>query len=733
VAPSSSASPAEFLFEVGGLGPEVLRVVHFRGTEGISQLFEFEIELAADDASIEFDAVVGEAALLTWKGAAGDRRVHGIVSRFEQTGRGRSHAYYTARLVPKVWTLGLRHGSRIFQKKSTPEVLFKVLEGAGIPTDMFRKDLERKYKPRNFCVQYRESDFDFISRLMEEEGIYYFFEQTEKGHVMVIADHAAATVAIEDDSEIPFTRGWSGLEGVEQVALFRCAKRITPGAVTLIDFDFKKPSLSLKGGVRGNVDGEHEWYDYPAAVPDVSMAGDVARVRLEQHRAERELAGGDGNCRRFLAGYRFTLDGHPRAELNGEFLIVRVRHVGRQPQAGEEDAVGAGEPLPTYRNAFDCVPSSTPWRSQRLTPLPRVRGPQTAIVVGPPGEEIHVDEHGRVKVRFLWDRVGADDDTASSWVRVSQGSCGSGWGQMFIPRVGNEVIVEFLEGDPNRPIITGRCFNAASMPPYALPDEKTMSTFQSQTSPGGGSSNELRMQDSNGGMEFFIHASKNMTVDVKNNFSEEVAVNAKHDVGIDLSLDVEVDETIGIGGDRTVTIGSNDKLRVRGSQTTDVTGSQTITIGSVKNEAVVTGAMTDNVTGSKTLDVGAASVRLVFKNSSETVTGSKTSTFGGLDLKVIRSDDGVEVGGKRSLKVGGAYLMKIGGALVQEVKGTLMSIAAGALIAKSANTTVKAEDLLTLVAGASIITMTPSSITIAGTSVKVDAESAQKGSSVGFD
>jgi type VI secretion system secreted protein VgrG len=490
-----SKSEADYTIKTGSLPADKLKVVSFFGSEGISELFRFSVDLASSDKEIDFDAAVGQPTLLTIHGPKEKRYINGIVSLFEQTGKTGKLTRYRAEVVPTVWMLSRRSNCRIFQNLAVPAIIKQVLTDGGVASDQFEFSLKKTYQPRDYCVQYRESDLSFISRLMEQYGLFYFFKHTADQHVMVIGDDAVVHVPIAEPATVRYRApGTAGVSDQEHVSEYRFNREIRSGAIKLQDFDFKKPRLNMGADAKAG-DGKLEVYDYPGeyGAPDEGSA--LAKVRLEELQATRQVGSGQSDCRRLIPGYRFTLDQYDRSDCNREYVVVRVSHSGNQPQTlGADGGDGAGEDA-VYQNQFECIPSDVPFRPPRTTPKPVVQGPQTAIAVGPKGEEIYTDEHGRVKVQFHWDRQGKRDEKSSCWIRVGQLWAGSGWGAMFIPRIGQEVIVEFLEGDPDQPIITGRVYNGDNLPPYGLPAEKTKSTIKSNTSKGGGTANELLIED----------------------------------------------------------------------------------------------------------------------------------------------------------------------------------------------------------------------------------------------
>lgn len=726
---------ADFTFEAGDLDTEVLRVVRFRGVEGVSQLSRFDVELVSTDPDVQFDGLVGEKAALSWKGMEETRWVHGIVARFELVGHGRKLTYYNARLVPRVWTLTLRRQCRIFQNLSTPDILKKVFKDGGIPSDTVKYSLQRSYKPRKYCVQYRETDHDFVSRLMEEEGIFYFFEHTEDGHVLVIADDPGAHVEIPGDTTLIYRPGGAGMVGGEHIGKFRFARSVRTGAVTLREYDFKKPKLDMKTELKADEEDQFELYDYPGEYPDTGMGKELVKIRLEEERAERDRGDGEGNCRLMVAGYKFALEEHPRNDFNQDYLLLRIQHWGHQPQAAEEDGLPtAAEPF-TYQNAFQCIPAAVQFRPPRITPRPRVDGPQTAIVTGPSGEEIHVDEHGRVKVQFHWDREGKLDDKSSCWVRVSQGWGGPGWGAMFIPRIGQEVIVEFLEGDPDRPLITGRVYNGENPPPYDLPGSKTRSAIKSNSSPGGGGSNEIRFEDASGGEEVFVNATKDMnevvgnnrTRQVGNNETVDVSSNRTKSVGANQSETIGANKKIEVGANHDETIGANMTLSVGANCTESIGANRSITISSAKTETIIAAAA-ETVGAGKSVTVGGEMAVIVGSDMSEVigggrdekVGGDKSSTVGGAQSAKVAGDDTEEIAGKKGVTVKGALSIQTDAEALLKAKADLGVTSDADVAIKGKNVAVGGQDQIVLECGsASIVLKKSGDILIKGKKIEV--------------
>jgi type VI secretion system secreted protein VgrG len=552
---------------------------------------------------------------------------------------------------------------------------------------------------------------------------------------MVIGDAPSAHPVVPGKNEFPFREADTGLEGDEKVNHLRYARSLRTGSVVLRDFDFQKPALSLQATKEADSDKESRFqhYDYPGEFHKQTLGDRLAKVRLEEERAEIYLGRGESNIRRFEPGYKFTLEEHPRDELNMEYLIVRVQHVGEQSHAGFGGGGGGGggdQPL-VYRNVFECIPAAIPYRPMRVTPRPRIDGPQTAMVTGPSGSEIHCDSHGRVKVKFHWDLSTSKDDTSSCWIRVSQGWGGAGWGMMFIPRVGNEVIVEFLEGDPDRPLITGRVYNGTSIPPYPLPANKTKTTLMTQTTPGGGSANHITMEDASGSQMFAINASKDMLINVANDIVTKVKANFEESVGGSRTRTVDGDENIIVGGDR--------KELVRGSETLTINGSEVIAIGG--SEVVV-------IKGSRSEKVGAAAVDAIGAADIIAVKGNYTLNVGAAMAEVIGAAKMTAVKGKFTKQASGASIEMVGGAKIVKAKGKINETAGGAILQMAAgmhqikaggnvnilcaSLNVTAAGSITLKAGGSELKIDSGGVTLKGSTIVLKADGAviHSGSSV---
>lgn len=632
------------------LGEDVLLLARFSGTEGVSTPFMFALDLASRDNSIIFKDIIGKSITVSVDLRNGQTRYfNGIIMRFSQGESGSVEgedirlSYYSATVVPWFWLLTKTADSRIFQGLSVPDIVEKVFKENNL-TD-FKLNLHGSYEKRDYCVQYRESDFNFISRLLEEEGIYYFFEHEDGKHTMVLADVPDEHRPCPNQESVRYYVTSGSTVEEDTISNLDVMQEIKVGKYTLNDFNFITPSTNLKVEVPGRHElgpGEREIYDYPGRFMKRADGDRLANIRMQEEEAEITTISGSSNCRAFGSGYRFTLQEYYRNDMNDkDYVLLSVNHMASQ------EFSGSGGPDVSYINSFTCMPFNIPFRPSRDTLKPYVEGVQTAIVVGPGGEEIYTDEHGRVKVQFHWDREGNRDENSSCWIRVSQAWAGAGWGAMYIPRIGHEVIVSFVEGDPDRPIITGRVYHGNNKPPYDLPGEKTKSTIKSDSSLGGGGSNEFRFEDKKGSEEIFLHGQKDWTIAIENDKNQTV--------GHDETLQVGNDRTKSVGVNQSETIGSNKSIQVGANHTETIGANMSQTVGAAKAETIgaakalsigagyqisVGAAMNESVGAAKSVSVGA--------NSSETVGKDKAMTVGANSSEKIGKDKTVDAGGNIS-------------------------------------------------------------------------------------
>jgi type VI secretion system secreted protein VgrG len=575
------------------LGDTELLLEGFAGTESVSAPFEFEVRLLSENPCVDLKSLLRSPAVISLHLPDGKiRYIHGVFNRLAQLGRGQDLFSYVGTLAPSIWFLGLRAGCRIFQNLTVPEIVEQILKERGID---FKTKLNGAYAKREYCVQYRESDLNFISRLLEEEGIFYFFEHARNKHVMVMADLPSA-FAPGAQPTVRYSLVSDGRGDEDTVLTLERIEEAHAGKIALKDYDFTKPNVDLRTSLSGS--SPEEVYDYPGGYVERSAGDRYARLRLEEQESRLLTVRGTSSCRALQPGYRFTLADHYRADTNAAYAALSVTH-----KAIDNNYRSAQASPFVYENSFEAIPQKVVYRPARRAIKPVVEGPQTAVVAGKSGEEIWVDKYGRVIVQFHWDRAGARDEKSSCWVRVAQSWAGKGWGWMSIPRLGQEVVVDFLEGDPDRPLITGRVYNAEQMPPYALPDNQTQSGMKSRSSKGGGAANynEIRFEDKMGGEMFTVHAERDMETTVEHDDAQIV----QHDRTI--KVDGKHTETIAGDMSVTVTTGNHSLSISAGRSTTQAALSIELKVGpsslKLDPKGIVLQAPTIELSGSATVTI----------------------------------------------------------------------------------------------------------------------------------
>ncbi|MFJ5337292.1 type VI secretion system tip protein TssI/VgrG [Pectobacterium sp. CHL-2024] len=553
----ANSTGLQFTVKVGALEAGTFAVVDFRLDEGLNRPFSLSLSLASALPDVDFGAVLDQPCeLMIWYEGELKRRVSGIISGFTQGDTGFRRTRYQIEVRPALWRLGLRTNARIFQAQKPEAIIGALLEEAGITDYAFA--LRNEHAVREYCVQYRESDLAFITRLAAEEGMYFFHEYEECKHRVVFADDAGA---LTKGPELFFNLATQGLSEGEYVRRFHYAERVSTAEVELKDYSFKTPAYGLShkkmSGELSHQRESYQHYDYPGRYKQDPSGKAFSGYRLDALRSGAVTSEGESNCAGLMPGNTFTLTEHPNATLNAVWQTVSVTHVGQQPQALEEES--GGEPT-TMSNSFAVVKGTTTWRAA-MPYKPMVDGPQIATVVGPTGEEIYCDQYGRVKLQFPWDRYGASNDQSSCWVRVSQGWAGGQYGMIAIPRIGHEVIVSFLEGDPDQPIVTGRTFHATNPSPYPLPANKTRTVLRTKTHQGEGF-NELRFEDQAGQEEIYIHGQKDLKALVEN----DVVWHIKHDAHTE------------IDNERVTRVKANDHLTVENEKRDHVKGALSLTV-----------------------------------------------------------------------------------------------------------------------------------------------------------
>jgi type VI secretion system secreted protein VgrG len=605
------------------LGDDVLLLDGFEGSERMSSLFRFTASLLSEKPDIVAADLLRKGVTIEVTLDDGSaRHFHGIVNRLSQGGRVEGLTSYRAEIVPMLWTLTLSQDCRIFQKMSVPEIVDAIFAQHGL-SDVAERTT-RSYPKRDYCVQYLESPFAFVSRLLEEEGIFYFFEHADGKHTLVLADAPSAIKPCPGQARARIVPEAGKALAEDVVLTWEKVHELRTGKVALTDYDPINPSLPLLASAAGK--GPDEWFDYPGGYATVDEGARYTGLQLEEREAGIVTITGTGTVRAFTAGHKFDLREHYRRDDNGSYLLTSVQHIAR---AGDFRSWTTA-PF-DYQNAFSAMPAATPFRPATVTPKPRIRGTQPAVVTGPSGEEIYPDKYGRVKVHFFWDRHGKPDENSSCWIRVTTSWAGKGWGSIQIPRIGQEVMVGFLEGDPDQPIIVGSVYNAEQMPPHGLPGAMTSSGMKSNTHKGKGS-NEMTMDDTAG--------------------KEKITVHAQYDMG----TTVEHDDTQTVKNNRTITVDGTHTETVKKDTTITVSEGHykhTVTAGNATHDVAagtfthhVAKLVTENFDNSQTTTVkvnvtidGGDQIRLVSGDSSITLTKGGKITIHCKNLEVIGDTD----------------------------------------------------------------------------------------------
>ncbi|MBD2786356.1 type VI secretion system tip protein VgrG [Xenorhabdus sp. DI] len=578
-------SGLQFTLTAGGLPPQTFVVTDFTLNESFSQPFSLSVGLASADPAIDFPAVLDRTATLTiLQNGVEQRSITGIVTRFEQGNTGLHQTTYRMSIRPDLWRTTLRQNSRIFQQQDIATIITTLLKEHKIRDVIF--SLRHPHPAREFCVQYQESDFDFLQRLTAEEGIFYFFECSNGRNTLVFADDCGS---VPPGIRLPYQPGESSTLGEPAVNSLTNSAQIRPAQVQLKDYTFKNPAWPAEFSQQIRDENlqqlYYEHYDYPGRFKDEPHGKAFTRYRLEALRSDAMVGQGSGNAIALQPGKLFILTNHPRADLNQSWQTVSTSHSGSQP--GALETASGGESGTTLHSHFYFIRQNQNWRPALLA-KPVMDGPQIAKVVGPAGEEIFCDQYGRVRLQFPWDRYGKSDDQSSCWIRVSQPWAGQGWGMLAIPRIGQEVVVDFLHGDPDQPIVTGRTYHASNIPPGKLPGSKTQMALRSKTHKGEGY-NELLFEDAKGSEKLSLHAQKDMYTKVLNNRDTHVIANHTETVEKNqiIKINENKEETVTLNSTETVKemrkliTGKNYIIEVGAHKAETITNTLSITTGDV--------------------------------------------------------------------------------------------------------------------------------------------------------
>ena len=644
-------------------GADVLHIDRLRASETLSAPFEMVLNLTSEEADLSFETIVGQSVTVKIDRPGGDspRYLNGIVGRFIYAGSDARLSHYVAEVYPWLWLLRHSFGAQIFQDKSVPDIVEALFQELGF--NDFRKSLKKTYAKREYCVQYQESAFDFASRLLEEEGIFYFFEHENGKHTLILADDRDAHADCPGGASVSYRQVGGGQTSDDMLLSCRLEESVRPTYYKHDDFNFETPKTNLLAN-----DGSLEKrtvYEYPGGFTLKNDGTSLARVRLEELQNPARALRGESVVFAFTAGGKFALTAHPRSDVNTDYVLRSVVH--------ESDQNG-------YRNEYEAFPLTVPFRPPRTTPRPVIAGTQTAIVAGKSGEEIWTDKYGRIMVKFHWDQSTEQNEKASCWIRVAQGWAGKSWGALFLPRVGQEVVVSFLDGDPDRPLITGAVYNGEQLVPYKLPTDRTKSTVKSNSSKGGGGFNEIRFEDKKDSEEIYVHAQKDVKIEVLNDRTETVGN----------------DETITVANKRTTTIEKSDEIL------TVSEGNRTISVSKGNETHEVKGTRAVTVTGNETRTNDADFTQKVKGNYTLTVTGNVsikatgTMTLEGKSITAKASTSLTNKAGTSLTNQAGTALTNKSGTALTNQAGTSMTNKAAMSMTNKAGMSLKSEGSMSL-------------------------------------
>ena len=641
----------DFLFEAPSLGdPGALQVFSFEGEEAVSQLFRFEIKLISKDGAVPFADLVNKPAALVMKRAVGEPvRVQGLVAEFWQGGMldDDYHTYHAA-LVPRVWVLGLTHQSRVFQNMTVPEIVSKVLKDAGFTTSDYRLALKATYERREYCVQYRETDLDFVRRLMEHEGIFFSFEEGQYGEVLVLADDRSAAPPIAGNDVVTYnTAGGMAARDIETVRDLVYREHVVTGRVALSDYNYRTPSTALLAETESNGDMPGLYYDYGAHYKTPAEGLRLAKVRGEEFECARRVMTGVSDCMRLHAGATFSLNKPFRSDLALDYFLVQIRHRGAQG-ASITNVAGGSEAEVHYANEFRCLPAAVPFRPARATPIPRVAGLMTAKIETAGGEYAYLDDQGRYRVHMPFDLkpVGGEGQRSRA-IRMVQPYAGAGYGIHFPQHAGAEMIWGCIDGDIDRPIAIGTVPNPTQSSPTTSAN-KTQNVIRSW------GKNELTLDDKKGSENIYLHATKDLTIDAVHDKKQTIGHDETSAVGNNRSRSVGKDEAVEIGENRDKTVGKNESETIGVDKTTEI-GSN----------------LSESVGGNHGTSVGKDRSSSVGKNHSETVGENATSQVGKNAVLKVGGDSTTTVAKKTVLQSGDDLTISGGKKAVIDVKDQL--------------------------------------------------------------
>jgi type VI secretion system secreted protein VgrG len=692
------ANQKHFSFETSAVSADTLQVVDFSGVEEMSRTYRFVVRLASDDPELDLDAVIGKPATLKVQRREGDALpIHGVVSEFHQGARISDWYSYEATLVPRLWLLSLSFQSRVFQQMRVDEIVSDVLKQSGFGSRDFRFALKAKLPQREYCVQYRETDLDFIQRLLEHEGIYYFFEHPADGNeVVVFTDDRGESADIDGGRKVEFHSG-AGLvsdDDIETVREFRARRQVVTGHVVLKDYNYRTPETQLVSRAQLSTEMPGVFYDYGAHFKNAGEGDRLAKVRSEELEAGRCVFHGESDVPSLRSGHVFALAEHFRSTFNSDYLITRVEHTGSQ---GRGFGLGFEAPVASYKNTFSAQPATTQFRPARATQIPRISGIITARLETGGGDYAYIDDQGRYKVKLPFDLSGKGSGSASRAVRMAQPYSGAGYGMHFPNRAGGEMVLACIDGDVDRPIGLSTVPNPSNSSPVTA-GNNAQCVIRSA------GNNEFTLDDSIGAENILLHGTKDWTVDIVNDKTQGVGKNESTTIGANQTLVVKADREKTVKGHEKETITGTKTIAVTGSHTETVDGGMTQTVTGQKSETVK-GTKSESVTLTKDLMVGAAyGVKVIAAMNefvgglkAEQIIGAKTVDVGAISSETIKFAKSVNAGTDITHEAKAGNLSEKAGANITSDAGENISCSAGqnvSVTAKKGGVVISAKEKL---------------------------------------
>ncbi|MBN1959983.1 MAG: type VI secretion system tip protein VgrG [Deltaproteobacteria bacterium] len=709
---SGTLPPVQYTFNTAQNVSSSWRVRRIELNEQIFAPYECTVDLATSDLDIVPTDLEGDSCVLTIERGSMIKRVCGIIWKVQWRGTIVDAALLRVQFKPALAAMGHTFNSRIFpQEQSIKDTLQQVLTEGLQPYQrtVDLANLTREYKPREYCVQYNESDLAFAMRIMAEEGIYFYFDHSGEEEKLYLVDSNEKCPAYESANglAVPVISPESPTAnlGIETIHNLFSARELQSTGSVMRDFDWTRPKLDLTAtdGAADVLGRERNVYEYPAP----QVLGDYdkgkftytrdegkehAELRRQEFETQMQQIAGEGKVSGLMAGQKLEVGGEVMLPLTTQYLITAINHIGEAPEENIHEMDVRENNADRYHNSFTCIPLDVPYRPC-ARPRPVIHGPQTAKVVGPANEEIFTDEHGRIKVQFHWDRQGQNNENSSCWIRVAQAWAGAGWGFVFLPRIGMEVIVQFLEGNPDRPLVMGCVYNGDHPPPYKLPDKKTISVIKTSSSLGNKGYNEFRFEDAAGSEEVYLQAQKDLNELVKNNHSTTVNANQTLTVNNNRNKTIKKNETNTVEGERTTTITKKETRTFKDDRETTVKGNDKLTIEK-KSEVKVTDKLTETFDGGRGTTIKKGDTLTVNESNKTTTVHGEYNITADTQFKVTQGGDSLLIKDSATLTSAGDIKLSNNGCSITAGNDGKLSITANSEVSitcGSASITLKSD------------------------------------------